>query len=313
MAVDLEERVRRLEIPRGTRFKDWAEKVKKEDKVRLRDDEKVEKRLVEMARKMHKNEQRVVEAKKNTYPPRTTLAPRNMNSKPLPKLTPSKRNIILNHQGCFKCRQLYIDHVGANCPNDFPPAESYKPLTVEHAEAVHDSKNKPKTQGSTGPGAAGPLHPGPSRPVAHIGYTKEETEDTWSAVLGVGEEDSDENDRCVRTRADPPFSSGHLAWRCRIDGPAVSEPLTVTTLIDNSFHLVLIDERLVMELRLRRRKLPVPRKARLAMGEEEVVFSEWERKKLCSQNGLDSKPFPRTSNGHHGQLGPLSPLNFHIL
>ena len=163
MAVDLEEQVRRLEIPQGTRFKDWAEKVKKEDKVRLRDDEKAEKRLVEMARKMHKNEQRVVEAKKNTYPPRTTLAPRNMNSKPLPKLMPSERNIILNHQGCFKCRRLYIDHIGANCPNDFPPAESYKLLTVEHAEAVHDSKNKPKTRGSTGPGAAGPLRPGPSR------------------------------------------------------------------------------------------------------------------------------------------------------
>ena len=199
MAVDLEERVRRLEIPRGTRFKDWAEKVKKEDKVRLRDDEKAEKRLVEMARKMHKNEQRVVEAKKNTYPPRTTLAPRSMNSKPLPKLTPGERNIILNHQGCFKCRRLYVDHVGANCPNDFPPAESYKPLTVKHAEAVRDSKNKPKTRGSAGPGAAGPSCPGPSRPVAHVRYTEEETEDTWSAVLGVGEEDSDENDRCVRT------------------------------------------------------------------------------------------------------------------
>ena len=94
--------------------------------------------------------------------------------------------------------------------------------------------------------------------MAHVGYTEEETEEAWSAVLGVGEEDSDENDRCVRDRANPPFSSGHLVWRCRIDGPSVSEPLTVTTLINNGSHLVLIDERLVMKLGLRRRKLPVP-------------------------------------------------------
>ena len=28
----------------------------------------------------------------------------------LPKLTPAERSIIFDHQGCFKCRQLYIDH-----------------------------------------------------------------------------------------------------------------------------------------------------------------------------------------------------------
>ena len=58
----------------------------------------------------------------------------------------------------------------------------------------------------------------------------------------------------------------------------------MTMLIDNGSHLVLIDERLVTELGLRRRKLPVPRKARLAMGEEEVVFSEWVRLKTISED-----------------------------
>ena len=202
MAVDLEERVRRLEIPRTSRFKDWVEKVKKEDKVRLRDDEKAEKRLLEMAKKMHKNDQRPpTEVKKNAYPARTTLAPRNMNSKTLPKLTADERAIILNHQGCFKCRRLYVDHVGVNCPNNFPPAESYKPLTVEHAEAVRDSKNKPKGR-ENGTGSA---RAGPSRPVAHLAYMEEETGETWSAVLGTGEEESDENDRYVSSCDEPPL------------------------------------------------------------------------------------------------------------
>ena len=53
MAVDLEEQVRRLEIPRTTRLKDRIEKVRKENKVRLREDEKAEKRLLGMVRKMH--------------------------------------------------------------------------------------------------------------------------------------------------------------------------------------------------------------------------------------------------------------------
>ena len=69
----------------------------------------------------------------------------SMNGPVLPKLTPAERAIIFNHQGCFKCHQLYVDHKGANCPNGFPSPNSYKALMVEHGAAVRDSHNKPQS------------------------------------------------------------------------------------------------------------------------------------------------------------------------
>ena len=104
-----------------------------------------------------------------------------------------------------------------------------------------------------------------------------------SAVLGVGEEDSDDELRYAPTN-NSPFYLRHLEWRCRVDGPSVSEPLLINALIDNGSHSVLIDEKLVGELGLRRRKLPSPQRARLAMGEEEVEFTEWVKPHVCSDD-----------------------------
>jgi hypothetical protein len=193
-----------------------------------------------------------------------------MNGLPLPKLTPTERSIIFNHQGCFKCRQLYVDHKGANCPNGFPSPVGYRALTVEQAEAVRDSRNKPRTRGLG--------------PVAHIGYSVEEAQTLPLAVLGEGEDDSADSDEYIRASPVSPFSSGHLEWRCQVDGPSVTEPIVVTALIDNGSHSVLIDDGLVWKLGLRRRRLPAPQWVRLAMGEEEVVFSEWVKLHLCSED-----------------------------
>src|ERR1700743_2793763 len=71
-----------------------------------------------------------------------------MSSAVLPRLTPAERAIIFDHQGCFKCRRLYVDHKGANCPNGFPTPGSYKTLTPEYAEAVRDGRNKPRRGGT---------------------------------------------------------------------------------------------------------------------------------------------------------------------
>ena len=60
------------------------------------------------------------------------------------------------------------------------------------------------------------------------------------------------------------------------------EPVIVTALIDNGSHSVLIDDGLVTRLGLRRRRLPSPQRARLAMGDEEVVFTEWVKLKTVS-------------------------------
>ena len=105
-----------------------------------------------------------------------------------------------------------------------------------------------------------------------------------SAVLGIGEEESDDSSKYVRAHDPSPFSSGHLEWRCRVDGPLVTESVAVTALIDNGSPSVLIDGGLVERLGLRRRRLPSPRRARLAMGEGEVVLTEWVKLRLFSED-----------------------------
>ena len=121
------------------------------------------------------------------------------------------------------------------------------------------------------------------RYMAHVGFSAV-TGTMPSSVLGEGEEDSADSEEYVRHPPTSPFSSGHLEWHCQIDGPLVSEPIVVTALIDNGSHSVLIDDKLVGRLGLRRRRLPAPQRVRLAMGEEEVVFSEWVKLRVYSED-----------------------------
>ena len=131
------------------------------------------------------------------------------NSAILPRLTPAERAIIFDQQGCFKCWRLYVDHKGANCPNCFPAPGSYKALIPEYAEAVRDGKNKPCRGGTI---------------AAHVGHVSTSEDAAPSAVLGVGEGELDDSNKYV-PRSSSSFSSGHLEWRCQIDGPSMSKPL----------------------------------------------------------------------------------------
>jgi hypothetical protein len=87
----------------------------------------------------------------------------------------------------------------------------------------------------------------------------------------------------VNHRSPSPLSSDHLEWRCRVDGKS-TEPIVITALIDNGSHAVLIDEGLVSNLGLKRRRLPSPQRARLAMGEGEVEFTEWIKLRVFSED-----------------------------
>jgi hypothetical protein len=198
MDQGLEKRIRR-KIAEGLALHQWIEAVREEAEVVA-----WERELYRGEPKGRATSNRVVGARiENTVP--TMQRPAGGSSfRPvpgftaLPKLTPAERSIIFDHQGCFKCRQLYVDHRGANCPNDFPQPGTYKTLTTSYAEAVRDSKNKPKTRAG--------------RPVAHVGYVtvEREREGAPSAVLGIGEEESDDSEKYVQTGTLPPFSSSHL-------------------------------------------------------------------------------------------------------
>jgi hypothetical protein len=74
-----------------------------------------------------------------------------------------------------------------------------------------------------------------------------------SAVIGNGTFSS-ESDTSVRQ----PFKSKHYVWKCKIDGPADEFPLTLSTLIDNGAHMVLIRLDTVQRLGLPTFLLPKP-------------------------------------------------------
>ncbi len=74
-----------------------------------------------------------------------------------------------------------------------------------------------------------------------------------------------------------PFHTAHLFWDCRLDGPRTESPIQRKALIDSGSHTVMIDEKLVQQLGLRRQKLPTPLEISLAMGGQEnrLIMTEW--------------------------------------
>jgi hypothetical protein len=123
----------------------------------------------------------------------------------LPPLTDDERQLLRDNEGCFKCREPFVQHSSNNCPNGFPDGATYKPLTAASIAAKKTRKN--------------------SSTVAV---------EMLSAVLG---DESDSSEECVA-----PFTTPHLTWDCPVDSPVVSSSVIVSVLIDHGSPAVLIDE-----------------------------------------------------------------------
>ena len=139
MDPSLELRARKLQEASLWR---WIKEVELEDEFSRMEGERMRK----TARGMNRKEQngtsnfnggRATETGTNNAAPTTQRPAASMSV--LPKLTPTERAIIIDHQGCFKCRRIYVCHRAASCPNGVPQPGSYKRLTTAYAEAVRDS------------------------------------------------------------------------------------------------------------------------------------------------------------------------------
>ena len=157
----------------------------------------------------------------------------------LPALTATKRALLQDNEGCFKCRVPFTDHLSRNCPTGFPDKASYKPLT--EADIAVAKRHKANTK-ATKAAAALPVDE-PAIPAAVV---------MPSAVLGNGSDSE-----CV----DIPFSS-------------VSQ-CPVRALIDHGCDTVLISPELVRQLGLTCRELPKPKSVVMAIEgdqKKEIVF-----------------------------------------
>jgi hypothetical protein len=234
-------------------FRSWCSVVDKIDKSLARE-RKATNALVEDAiNRDRKTRGRTTYAAPGT-PSSTTPASGGSRSY-APKLMDAECVLLSENGGCFKCRCFHVDHRTYACPNGSPAATGYKTLT-----AADIGKPKPKT-----------------RVIAHVGPASSVDETCVMealSVLGVGEEDSE--------YVTAPLHSPHLQWDCLLDSPNSPAPTRITALIDHGSHAVLIDEALVDCLGLRRRPLPRVEVNKLAMGQAEVVFSEWVKLRVYS-------------------------------
>ena len=182
----LELRARRIATGPTTSLREWINAAKIEDECVARERREMKEMMKEMVKEIHKardmaKRERRMRKPTNTGRPNLQRvaggsATQRANAV-LPKLTPAERSVLLEHQGCFKCRQLYVNHRSADCPNGFPSPDSYKPLTAAYAEEVWHSRNRPRLM------------------VGILGYCGPVAEP--SAVLGIGEEESDDSDAYV--------------------------------------------------------------------------------------------------------------------
>ncbi|KAG1760618.1 hypothetical protein EDD22DRAFT_900292 [Suillus occidentalis] len=53
----------------------------------------------------------------------------------LPRLTDDERQLLRDNEGCFKCREPFVQHSSNNCPEGFPDGATYTPLTAASISA----------------------------------------------------------------------------------------------------------------------------------------------------------------------------------
>jgi hypothetical protein len=178
-----------------------------------------------------------------------------------PRLTTTEKELLSAHRGCFKCRRFYQSHSAPDCPNNFPSGENYNPRTLNDAlRAQRDSNNRGPEKGKQYTKGS---NSGPSKIVSSINDAQNieqthtmdsDNEKAVYAVLGptprsavLGDGSFSDGDASVSV---PPIKSKHFVWKCKADGPLVNFPMTVSALIDNGAHLVLIRPQLVAQLGL---------------------------------------------------------------
>ena len=185
-----------------------------------------------------------------------------------PRLTTEEKDLLSAHKGCFKCRRFYQSHTAGSCTNDFPAAEHYRTRTLE--DALRAQRSSSQRGSDKGKQNSLPAKPTTSKAAAAT-ISAEPDENTSldstnenavyalfgptasSSVLGNGS--FSDGDASV---SPPSLRSKHYIWKCKTDGPAVEFPVTVSALIDNGAHLVLIRPQLVAQLGLALHQLKEP-------------------------------------------------------
>ena len=85
----------------------------------------------------------------------------------VPALTPKECSLLVEHEGCFKCRRFYTTHKSADCPDGFPDKTSY--VTLTDADALAAKKKYGKKEKTTTTAAVIPVPAAVVMPSAILG------------------------------------------------------------------------------------------------------------------------------------------------
>lgn len=224
----------------------------------------------------------------------TSRSSRDENTAPatarpaLPKLSNVERQLLADNDGCFKCRRPFADHNSKTCPNGFPDARNYKPLTANDVQNSCPAAG-PSASNKSGKSRVAAIEVDDvydeeddailvaavrSRPPTRAGNARV----LPSAVLSRADDELSSSDsECVSSA----FSRPHFTFHARIHAHTTLSD-AVPMLIDTGSPVVLVDDALVERLQLRRRQLPKQRSFRTAWGGEEQIATEWVKLRVSS-------------------------------
>ncbi|KAJ6521714.1 hypothetical protein DFH09DRAFT_1330969 [Mycena vulgaris] len=222
----------------------WALEMGRLDEDRLRTIERERKITMELRKEEKVVEKRKAENdgdRKKKKDGSGSNGSRNPSQAPLssssttgrcPPLTEDECTLLRENSGCYKCRQVFVEHNFKDCPNSFPSGTNYKPVTARLV-----ALKKPKSSLST----------------------------STNTVVAVMPQVEDSNDSGSEDDVSGPHRSDHLYWDCLVEGPLTA--MLIKALIDNGSGLALIDETVVLKLGLKKRLLHKPVNVSLAMSE----------------------------------------------
>ncbi|KIM78267.1 hypothetical protein PILCRDRAFT_11260 [Piloderma croceum F 1598] len=98
----------------------------------------------------------------------------------VPALTSKERSLLVEHEGCFKCRRFYTMHKSADCPDGFPDKTSY--VTLTNVDALAAKKKYRKKEKTTTTVAVIPIPAAVVMPSAILG---DGSNDTHALTLGT--------------------------------------------------------------------------------------------------------------------------------
>ncbi|TFK79042.1 hypothetical protein K466DRAFT_446136, partial [Polyporus arcularius HHB13444] len=184
-----------------------------------------------------------------------------------PKLKPEERKLLEDHQGCFSCRQFYVDHLARDCPSQPPDPATYKPLTTPMAVAA---KSQKELRGK-GKAVAAVVDDDLDVNDNAIAAIMSSPIAAMTGVLGTGSE----SDECVT-----PLYAPHTILTANLLSPN-TDALLGRLLVDSGSHAVLIREDIVDRLQLPQRDLPEPFRLGNAWGTGIEESKKWVKLRIA--------------------------------